>query len=121
MCPGDLATVPEIVGVGLGFRYWLVGLEELKGNTVLLGVSDCLFERVELETDLAAHVGRRRPTHQRLDLAWNFRLVLQEPLPRTGLAGLHRIPGRLINTCKHSCSPLKLRHGLRERRLVGAA
>ena len=74
------------------------------GNAVLLRIGDGFLEGIEFEADLAAHVGRGGPSHQGLDLASRFRLVLQKPLPRAGFPGLHRVSGGLINPCKHSSS-----------------
>src|SRR5262245_48204539 len=105
MRPGNLAAEAEIVRVSLGLRRRPMGLEQLIGNAVLLRVRNRLFQRVELQADLAAHVGRCGPAHQGLDLARGLRFVFQEPFPRPGLAGLHRVPGRLIDSCEHSPRP----------------
>src|SRR6185437_717781 len=105
MAPGDFPVEAEIVGIGLGDGLGSVGLEDLEVDAVLFGVGDGFFLSVEFEQDLLAHVGRRRPAHQRVDAARGFGLVFQDPLLGARPARLHGVPGGLVDTRAHDLTP----------------
>src|SRR5438552_18304658 len=79
MRPGDLPVETEIVRIRFGPHFGNMRLEHLTGNLMLLGVRHGFFTGIKLEPDLAAHIGRARPAHQRFDRARHFRLELQHP------------------------------------------
>lgn len=79
VCPGLLAVVSEIVGIGDLAPLRLLRLVETIGDAVPLGIGNGFFLGVEEKLDLAFGVAGRGIAHQRLHLARRFRFELQKP------------------------------------------
>src|SRR5690606_21459726 len=80
MCPALAAAELEVVGVGFADRLAGLGVADAINDTVALSVGDRLFLGVELEFDLAPHIGRAGPPHQRIDLAPRLSFILENPI-----------------------------------------
>ena len=89
MGPGVAALKGKIVGVCDGAPFRWGGLEHLKSDAVALTVGDRLLLAAKVQTQLLAHVARRRPAHERLDPARHLRLKIEDPSLGIGAARLH--------------------------------
>ena len=103
--PGLFAVGREIVRVGLLIALGLVRLDQLVRDALALGIGHRLFLALELELDLAAHVGGGSPAHERIRLAGHFRGEFQHPVLHLAAAGLHGIACRTIDFRKHASLP----------------
>src|SRR6188472_1741141 len=104
MRPGIAPVEGEIVGVGYDAARWRLGMKNLIGDAVALAIGGCLFEGVEAQVHLLAHVARTSPAHQRLDLARLFGLVIEHPFLGLAGAGLHRSLRGLVDAGRHGLS-----------------
>ncbi len=102
MRPGALAAKAEIVGVGLAHGGPRLGLGDLVGQAVTLGVGDGLVLCLEGQPDLGFHVARAGPAHQRVDLPRHLGLELEHPVLGAGGPGLHRRLGGLEDAGNHA-------------------
>ena len=66
--PGVAALEGKIIGVGHRAPFLGRRSRNVIGNAVALAISDRLFLAVKSQTQLLAHIARRGPAHQRLDL-----------------------------------------------------
>src|SRR5882757_2176255 len=101
MGPGIAALVGEIVGIGHDAARQRLVLGHLVRNAETFAIGHRLLGRVELQPHLLAHVARARPTHQRINLARLFWLVVEHPFLGLGVARLHRGLGGLVDACGH--------------------
>lgn len=100
--PELLGLVDEVVGIGLGHEATLVRLLDKVFVTLLLGESDSVFLRLELQVGALHAIGRRLPAHEGVlpavaplqDIPIHAPVVL---VPGTGLCcGL----GRAVDTVR---------------------
>src|SRR5579883_396902 len=105
MGPEAVARRSEIIRIGnqLPLRFFW-RLERI-GDAVLLRVSDRLFHGAEPQPDLAAHVARPGPAHQRIDVRRKFGREFKHPQLAQRLPGLGGAAARAIDTCRHRRSP----------------
>src|ERR671916_664505 len=75
--PGNAPAIGEIVRIGHGAPGRLFRLDHLVGDAVALRIGDRLLLGREAQLDLALHVARGGPAHQRLDRARLFGLVFE--------------------------------------------
>lgn len=61
-----LRLVNEVVGIGLGHEAALVRFLDKVFVALLLGKSDCVFLRLELQVGALHAIGRRLPAHERV-------------------------------------------------------
>src|SRR6185369_8884557 len=94
----------EIVGIGFLLHPLRRVGQHLVINAIALGICDCCFPTVEDKTHLLLGVIRRQPAHQRLRRRWRLGLEFEKPCI-VALAGLHRIAGRLVDSCSHGGLP----------------
>src|SRR5262249_12787042 len=97
MRPRSTARRGEVVRIGEAAPDGLMWLGDLVRDAVPLAIRDRLVLRLETQAQLLAHVARRGPAHQRLDLARLGRLVVEHPLLGLGMARLHGGLGRLVD------------------------
>ncbi len=103
--PGIAPVEGEIVRIGHRAPRRRRALEHLVGDAVALAIGDRLVFAGKAQAQLLARVARRRPAHQRLDLARLFRLEIHRPGLGPGLARLHGGLGRLVDACAHAAIP----------------
>src|SRR5262245_28727212 len=84
--PGTAARKGEIVGVGHAVPFRLLGFSDLIGDAVALAIGDRFLFAVKAQPELALHITRTGPAHQRFDDAWLFRLIVEHPVLGLGLA-----------------------------------
>ena len=91
----------EVVGVGLDMTLLLVNRLHFKRYAVPFSIGLRRFQAFKLHFNLAAHICRAGPAHERVDLASELWLKLENPLMRVRSARLHGILCRLVNACLH--------------------
>src|ERR1700691_4075962 len=101
MRPLAKASRFEIIRIGNQFPSGFLQRLDLVRDAVLFGIDDRLFPTAETELDLALHVTRAGPGHQRIDFRRQFRRELQNPNLAARLARLRGASTRAIDTCCH--------------------
>src|SRR4051794_18900147 len=104
MRPGIAPVEGEIVGVGHDTARRRLGMKNLIGDAMALAIGGRLFEGIEAQVHLLAHVARTGPAHQRLDLARLFGLIVEHPFLGLAGAGLHRSLRGLVYAGGHGLS-----------------
>src|ERR1700730_7980039 len=94
------------MSVGDDARLVGFGIENLVRNPVALTIGSRLLGGIKTQPHLLAHVARGGPTHQGLDLARLLRLRIEEPPLSSRLAGLHRSPCWLVDSCLYHRLPV---------------
>src|SRR3546814_6120056 len=91
----------DVVSSDLWFHFAFAWPLDTVHEAFLLGVGDCLLQRVEAQAELGAGVGRRSPAHQGLDLARGAGLEFHDPFAQARAAGLHGTLRRLKDPYLH--------------------
>jgi hypothetical protein len=101
MCPLRRACRPKIVGIRLNFAARRLRLFEPICQAVALCIGDRSIFGFEAQANLAQHVARPGPSHERLDTSRHLRIIFEDPAFRTSCARLCRGLGRPIYSCSH--------------------
>jgi hypothetical protein len=103
MGPEANARRLKIVRIAEDFSRFRFGLFDAVTQAVFVGVGHGLFFGGKIQPDLARHIARTRPAHERIDPARLGGFEFQYPMLRLGMSRLSGSPGGAVNACGHDC------------------